>query len=180
MIKASYRTYRQIITKCIELIRQFYDVERMFRIEGEDGQYNFIEYSNVHLKEQMLMPTYQGEEPKYRKPVFDITVKAEKANPFSKAVHNEFAKELYSMGMFNPQMAAQALIALEMMTFEGKEKIVKMIGDNYNMEMQMAQMQQTMDKMATIIQATTGRDMGISREKMEQIQRNRAAQEGEM
>lgn len=180
MIKASYRVYRKIITKCIELIRQFYDVERMFRIEGEDGQYNFIEYSNVHLKEQMLMPTYQGEEPKYRKPVFDITVKAEKANPFSKAVHNEFAKELYSMGMFNPQMAAQALIALEMMTFEGKEKIVKMIGDNYNMQMQMQQMQQTMDKMATIIQATTGRDMGISREKMEQIQRNRAAQEGVM
>ena len=33
------------------------------------------------------------------------------------------AKELYSMGFFNPQMAQPALGALEMMEFEGKDKV---------------------------------------------------------
>lgn len=160
MIKSSYRVYRSIISKCVELIRQFYDIERTFRIEGEAGQENFIAYSNVKLREQHLAPTYPGEDPKYRKPVFDIKIKAEKSNPFSRAVQNEFAKELYSMGMFNPQMAPQALLALAMMSFEGKEKLVKMIAENGNLFNQMMQMKATMDKMAQVIQATTGRNLG--------------------
>ena len=170
MIKASYRTYRNVINKCIELIRQFYDVERKFRIEGPDGSLRFIAYSNAKLKEQALTPAYQGEEPKYRKPVFDIKIKAEKANPFSSAMQNELAKELYGAGFFNPQMAPQALIALEMMTFEGKEQIVRRISESYSLQMQIAQMQQTMDKMAAIIQTTTGRNLGVNHEKIAQIQ----------
>ena len=170
MIKASYRTYRNVINKCIELIRQFYDVERKFRIEGPDGSLRFIAYSNAKLKEQALTPAYQGEEPKYRKPVFDIKIKAEKANPFSSAMQNELAKELYGAGFFNPQMAPQALIALEMMTFEGKEQIIKRISESYSLQMQIMQMQQTMDKMAAIIQTTTGRNLGVNPEKIAQIQ----------
>lgn len=171
MLRTSYRTHRRITYKCIELVRQFYDKERMFRIEGEAGQYNFVSYSNAKLKEQQLAPTYEGEEPKYRKPVFDIKVKPEKANPFSRIVQNEFAKELYALGIFNPEQAAQALIALEMMTFEGKDKIVKMISDNGNMYNQMMQMKQTMDKMAQVIQTTTGRDMGAGNINQNQMQR---------
>jgi len=170
MIKASYRTYRSIINKCIELIRQFYDVERKFRIEGPDGTLRFIAYSNAKLKEQMLAPSYPGEEPKYRKPVFDIKIKAQKANPFSQVLQNELAKELYAAGFFNPQLAPQALIALEMMTFEGKEQIVKRISESYSLQMQIQQMRQTMDKMAAIIQTTTGRNLGVSPEKIVQMQ----------
>lgn len=169
MIKASYRTYRKIIEKCIELIRQFYDVERKFRIEGPDGALRFIAYSNAKLKEQQLMPSYPGEEPKYRKPVFDVKIKAQKANPYSQAIQNELAKELYSAGFFNPQLAPQALIALEMMHFEGKEQIIKRIAENGSLYNQMMQMKQTMDKMAAIIQSLTGRNLGVNPEQIKQM-----------
>ena len=35
--RASYRAYGQIISMCIELIRQFYDLPRQFRITGQLG-----------------------------------------------------------------------------------------------------------------------------------------------
>ena len=44
--------------------------------------------------------------------------------------YNELAKELYNLGMFNPQMADQALLCLEMMNFEGREKIMEKIKAN--------------------------------------------------
>ena len=63
-------------------------------------------------------------------PVFDISVTSQKSNPFSTSAQNELAKELYNLGIFNPQMASQALICLDMMNFEGKEKIVDSIRKN--------------------------------------------------
>lgn len=37
----------------------------------------------------------------FRRPVFDIKIKAQKKNPFSRAEQNERAKELYSLGFFS-------------------------------------------------------------------------------
>jgi hypothetical protein len=62
-----------------------------------------------------------------RKPIFDISVTSQKSNPFSVTAQNELAKELYSLGLFNPDMAQQAIMCLEMMNFEGKEKIIEKI-----------------------------------------------------
>ena len=62
--------------------------------------------------------------------MFDISVSGQKSNPFSVTAQNELAKDLYNLGMFNPQMAKQALLCLEMMNFEGKEKIVERIKEN--------------------------------------------------
>jgi len=156
MIKTSYRAYRRIIYKCIELIRQFYDEPRKFRISAPNGQASYVQYNNAGLKEQALPQAYAGAELKYRKPVFDIKVKPEKANPFSKAIHNELAKELYGAQMFDPQRAPAALIALEMMSFEGKEKIVKMVSDNGSMFMQMQQMQQQLQQSQMQLQQLAG------------------------
>ena len=55
---------------------------------------------------------------------------AEKKSPFSRAAQNETAKELYSMGLFNPDMAEPALVCLDMMDFEGKDEIKKKVQDN--------------------------------------------------
>ncbi len=65
----------------------------------------------------------------FRRPVFDIQVKAEKQNPFSTMTQNETAVNLYQLGFFNPQMAGQALIALDMMNFEGKDEIIRKISE---------------------------------------------------
>ena len=72
--------------------------------------------SNELLREHPLPGT---DEPLYRRPVFDLKVRAQKKNPFTRAEQNERAKELYRLGFFAPGKEQQALEALELMEFEG-------------------------------------------------------------
>ena len=138
----------------IELIRQFYDERRCFRIEGADGAAQYIEYNNSGLRPQsMRLP--DGEE-LYRKPVFDIKVKAQKANPFSRMTQNELAKELYSLGFFNPEMAEPALTALEMMEFEGKNNIIEKVRQGQTLMNVIQAQQQTIAKMSAVLQLDGG------------------------
>lgn len=143
MIKGSYRTFTKINYMCIELIRQFYDEQRHFRIEGKNGAFQFITFDNSAIQEQAI-PSVNGmvESNYFRKPTFDIKVKPQKSNPFSRMAQNEMAKELYGAGFFNPQMADQSLIALELMDFEGKQAIVdKLTQAKMVYEQQMMQQQ---------------------------------------
>ncbi len=123
MLTASYRAHVQISSLCVELIRQFYDVSRSFRItnSAKDG-YTFADVSNAKLKEQ---PTTMGAngEMLYRVPVFDLKIHAQKKNPFSRAEQNQRAQDLYQMGFFNPDRAQESLGALDMMEFEGIDKV---------------------------------------------------------
>ena len=91
-----------------------------------------------------------------QKPVFDVKVTAEKASPFSTVSQNELAKELYSLGFFNPQLADQALAALEMMDFESKTMVQRRIQQNGTMYQQLMAMQQTVAQLATIVDAQNG------------------------
>ena len=132
MVSAAYRAYVKINYLCIELIRQFYDEGRSFRIMGNED-YEFKTYSNDLLRGKELPPVYDGQEeeedygPVYRRPVFDIKVEAERRNPFSQLSINETAKELYKLGVFSPEKAEEALMLLSMMDFEGKERIMQQI-----------------------------------------------------
>lgn len=162
MIAASYRTHTKIISMCIELMRQFYDVTRSFRITGTmPGSYEFKDMNNKNLQDQVIGMSADGNETMYRRPVFDVKIKAQKKNPFSRMEENERAKELYSLGFFNPDRAQEALGALEMMDFEGIEKVKEQVQQGQTLLNIVSQMQQQMDQMATIIQAFTGKDMGI-------------------
>jgi hypothetical protein len=133
MISASYRTYTQECYLAIELIRQFYDETRSFRIIGDTGKYEYIQYNNARIQGEALPPAYAGQElePNYvqafRKPVFDIVIKPQKRSPYSKMAQNELAKELYGMGFFNPELATQSLVALELMDFDGEEKVKEQV-----------------------------------------------------
>ena len=156
MIKASYRSFTRIIRMVVELIRQFYDQPREFRIIGENGD-EFVSYSNKNIKPgaNMVMGIDMGG----RKPVFDIKITSQKASPFSKVAQNELAKELYGMGFFNPELSDQALMALEMMDFEGREQIIRKVSENGTMKQQMQQMQIQIAQMAGIIDKLTGRNL---------------------
>ena len=129
MIASLYRGYTRGCYLTIELIRQFYDEQRTFRITGETGENEYIQFSNATLQPQPIPEAYEGQalEPGYeqasRKPIFDVVVKPQKRSPYSKMAQNELAKELYSMGFFNPQMADQSLAALDLMDFDGMEKV---------------------------------------------------------
>jgi len=116
MLKTTYRAFTTINYLCIELIRQFYTERRSFRISNIDGGYSFADYSNANIKEN-------DSQTSYRKPVFDISVKTQKKSPYSRLSQNEMAKELFRIGFFDPQNAFQALSALELMDFEGKNSI---------------------------------------------------------
>lgn len=156
--KGSYRGYKQAIQMTLELVRQFYDLPRCFRIIGENGAYQFIQYSNANIR-----PQYQGNEMGqdmgYRTPLFDVEISAQKASPYSKLSQNEMALQFYSAGFFNPQMADQALACLEMMDFDRKNGIMQRIAQNGTMFQRMVMMQQQMIQMATIIDRTQGTNM---------------------
>ena len=126
MIKGSYRAYSKICSLCIELMRQFYTEARSFRVTQPNGMYQFIDISNASIREQPLGMDSDGVM-MYRRPVFDLKVKAQKTSPFSRMEQNERAKELYGLGFFNPERAQEALGALEMMDFEGIDKVKEQV-----------------------------------------------------
>lgn len=126
LISASYRAHTRIAQLCIELMRQFYDETRAFRITGQSGDYSFVSFDNRMLQEQAVGVDALGQT-LYRKPIFDLKIKAQKKNPFSTMEANERAKELYGMGFFDPNRAQEALAAIEMMEFEGKDAVQQYI-----------------------------------------------------
>ncbi len=139
--RASYRAFSKIVELCVELIRQFYDMPRKFRIVGQYGQVNFMTYTN-----QGLQPQYQGsdfgQDMGYRTPVFDIKVSAQKQSAYTTLSNNELALQLFQLGFFNPQLTDQALPCLEMMEFDGKDEVLQKVSQNGTMQQRLIQYQQ--------------------------------------
>lgn len=153
--KAAYRAFREVVELVVELIRQFYDLPRQFRILGENGREDFVSYTNAGIK-----PVYQGMEMGvdmgYRLPVFDIEITAEKASPYSKLSQNELALQFFGAGFFNPQMTDQALACLEMMDFDGKEQIMQRISANGTLYQRLMMAQQQAVAMAQLVDMKLG------------------------
>ena len=147
--QAAYRAFGRIVSLCIELIRQFYDLPRQFRITGQYGMEQFISYTN-----QGIRPQYQGNDfgvdMGYRLPVFDIKISAQKKNVYTKVSQNELALQFFQLGFFNPQMVDQALMTLEIMDFDGKEEIMQKIAQNGNMFQKLVQYMQLALELAKI------------------------------
>lgn len=156
--KASYRAFRKVINLVIELIRQFYDLPRCFRITGENGAAEFVHYSNQSIQPQMQGTPF-GEDMGYRLPLFDIEVTAQKQSPYSKMAQNELALQFFGAGFFNPQIADQALACLDMMDFDRKDFIMQKITQNGTMFQQMQMMQAQMLQMAQIIDRHEGSNL---------------------
>lgn len=126
--QSSYRAFAKIAELCVELIRQFYDLPRQFRITGEFGAQKYITYTNKGLRPQQQM--FLGQPMGMRKPVFDIKISAQRKNVFSTVSQNELALQFYKMGFFNPNMAEQAIMCMKMMEFDCKDIIMQDIQQN--------------------------------------------------
>lgn len=165
--KAAYRAYKKLIKMVVELIRQFYDMPRCFRILGENGAERFVQYSNAGIQ-----PQYQGMiagvDMGYRTPLFDIEITAQKSSPYSKMAQNELALQFYNAGFFNPQLADQALICLDMMDFDRKQFIMAKIAQNGTMYQMMMQMQQQMLALGGMVDAARG-DNSVTQSLMSQF-----------
>ena len=156
--KAAYRAFRKICLMVIELIRQFYDLPRCFRIMGNNGSQRFVQYSNAGITPQ-FQGIEMGVDMGYRTPLFDIEVTAQKQSPYSKMSQNELALQFFGAGFFNPQIADQALACLDMMDFDRKQFVMQKIAQNGTMYQQMLMMQQQMLQLAQIVDRHEGTNM---------------------
>ena len=139
--QSSYRVFAGIVDMCVELIRQFYDMPRKFRILGQYGMERYVTYTN-----QGIQPQHQGndfgQDMGFRLPVFDIKVSAQKKNVYTKVAQNELALQFFQLGFFNPQMVDQALMCLEMMDFDDKDIIMQKISQMGTMYQKLLQYMQ--------------------------------------
>ena len=148
--QASYRVYSQMVDMCIELIRQFYDMPRKFRILGQYGMERYVSYTN-----QGIQPQHQGndfgQDMGFRLPVFDIKVSAQKKNVYTKVAQNELALQFFQLGFFNPQTTDQSLMCLEIMDFDGKDIIMQKIAEMGTMHQKLLQYMQLALQLASAV-----------------------------
>ena len=139
-IKASYECFAEVVNLVIELIRQFYDMPRQFRILGNMGVQKFISFSNEGMQPQP-QGLVGGVDMGFRLPVYDIDIIPEKDNAYTRLSNNELALQFFGMGFFNPQMTDQALMCLNMMDFDKKDELMQQISMNGTMAQMLAQWQ---------------------------------------
>lgn len=156
--KALYRAYRDVIYQVVELIRQFYDLPRTFRIAPdvmENSEETFEIYTNEGLVPQPQM--VMGQNVGFRTPEFDIEITAEKQSPYKKMEQNELALAFYGQGFFNPQMSDQALGCLQMMDFQHKEEVMMRIRQNGTIQELLLKYEQIALQSAQTVAQLTGR-----------------------
>ena len=135
-----HNTYKRVIYHVIELMRQFYDVPRQFRIAPDGMAEEFVQYSNAGLVPQKQM--LEGQDMVFRLPEFDIEVTIEKSNSYKKMERNDLAVQLFGLGVFNPQNTDQSLGLLQSMDFDGREDIMELVARNGTMFQQLINYQQ--------------------------------------
>ncbi len=113
MLVTGYDAYKDVVYFCIELMRQFYDEPRSYRIDGDDGRSEYVTFQNSELANG------------YHRAEFDIAVSAEKNNPYSRITQNQTLTELWQMGIFDPSRTDAAIVLLEAMHLDGKEKLIE-------------------------------------------------------
>ena len=116
----SYRAAQKLGGMVIELIRQFYDMPRQFRLLGKNGG-QFAMFDNRGLQPRPLLTGG------YRVPEFDLEVTAQDETPYQTMEYNQLALQLFQMGFFRSDMAEQALRCLELMQFRHKETLTEVI-----------------------------------------------------
>ena len=158
MLKSAYRAFAKECYLIIELMRQFYDEERVYRITGPTGQTEFVPFSGQQLRAKPG-GMVGGVELGAHEPVFDITVSAAKKSTFNRLSQNETAKECYQLGFFAPANADAALAALDMMDFEGIEKVRERVQQNGTLYQQLQQAMEQVQKLAGIIDQQNGSNL---------------------
>lgn len=131
IINTSYAAYVDVVRLVIELMRQFYTEERTFRVlSPNSGTNGYVSFSADAISEKKMT---LGGDVLHRVPIFDIDVRAEKHSPFARLSQNETIMNLYGLGFFNPENAQAAIVALEGLEFEGKDKILDSVREGYTL-----------------------------------------------
>ena len=122
MVDDTYAAYRDIIVMVIELIRQFYNDKRTFRIEDEAGQKTFLEFSSDQMYESQYSPDFVNGS--YAPIEFDIDIVPQRENPYTQETMNNTLLTLYQSGLLSPQNYETSVMVLKNMSFDGKNKLI--------------------------------------------------------
>jgi hypothetical protein len=154
----AYRAFKKIVELVIELIREFYDESRSFRIVGDDGQTDYITLGNALVAPQEQGMAF-GIDLGSRLPVFDIVVKPQKQSAYSRESQNQTALNLYNMGFFAPNNADSALACLDMMDFDEIQKVKDKIKENGTLFDQVMQLQNILMQLTPLVDAQNGTNL---------------------
>ncbi len=169
MLKTAYRSYQKICYMVIERLAQFYDSPRTYRIIGSGGEYDYQTFDQglLAMEEEDTFGFISQ-----RKPIFDIKIAPQKSSPYTKIAQNELALNFYDRGFFSPQNADQALSCLEMMDFDGKEKLIGRIEQNEKLAKMVEELQQSNLQLAQLVEQLTP-GTGVMEETAKNIQGQR-------
>ena len=149
MIDDGYEAFAEVLTLCIELVRQFYDMPRQFRLLGKKGV-EFASFDNRSLKPKALL---MGG---YRVPEFDLEVSAQNETPYKTMEYNQLALQLFQMGFFRSDMAEQALRCLELMEFKNKDALTEVIREGQKETKQKAWLTEALRRTVVMLDKVQG------------------------
>ncbi len=107
IVNQMYDGFEELVSFVLHLMAQFYTESRSFRLQN--GEVISINSNKLNLGENKRMMD------------FDISVFAQKSNPFSTIYQNDMAMKLMMSGAITPETA------ISMMSFEGREKVLAQI-----------------------------------------------------
>ena len=149
MIDDGYEAFAEVLTLCIELVRQFYDMPRQFRLLGKKGV-EFTSFDNRSLRPRALL---MGG---YRVPEFDLEVSAQNETPYKTMEYNQLALQLFQMGFFRSDMAEQALRCLELMEFKNKDALTEVIREGQKETKQKAWLTEALRRTVAMLDKVQG------------------------
>ncbi len=170
LIKNTYEAMKEIGEMEIEIMRQRYQNTRFFRITGTEEEYDFVEFNNQDLLPREI--EQEDGQPILHTPVFDVKIKAQKQSPFSTMANNEQYLNFFKAGMFNPQIADQALLCVELLEFEGKENLIRKLKENGTLLQTVQELQGQLQQFNNIIQILQQSPQGymLVQNAMQQVQ----------
>lgn len=149
IIAQTYSAFKDICNMIIELIRQFYDTPRYFRIIGEDKLAQYATFDNSALLPREVESEF-GVDFGTKEPIFDLDVKVAKSNTWSRAAQNQDIINFYGMGFFNPEQSTQALACLSVLELDNKDELIEVIKKNGLKEQFMSQFLPILLNMASV------------------------------
>ena len=149
MIDDGYEAFAQVLTLCIELVRQFYDMPRQFRLLGKKGV-EFASFDNRSLRPRALLTGG------HRVPEFDLEVSAQNETPYKTMEYNQLALQLFQMGFFRSDMAEQALRCLELMEFKNKDALTEVIREGQKETKQKAWLTEALRRTVAMLDKVQG------------------------
>lgn len=120
LVDDSYDAYREICIMVIELMRECFTDEKIYRITGDDGKNEFIAFSGAKLYRKNALGFADDTEPIQ----FDVSITPQRSNPYTKQGTNATMIQLWEAGAFNPQNLEASVMLIKNMQFDGKDKLL--------------------------------------------------------